>query len=139
MNEFFIFDTNTLLSAVFNQNSKPGLALKAARISGTLLVSDEIIAEYILVFSREKFSKWLSLETRINFIENIINYALPVQVTENVAMCRDPKDDKYLSLALASQANCIVTGDVDLLILHPFKNIPILNAADFLLSIKAKH
>ena len=97
-----------------------------------LLVSEEIIAEYITVFSREKFNKWLSLKTRIDFIENIISHALPIQVTDNIIACRDPKDDKYLSLAKASQADCIVSGDQDLLILNPFENIPILNAADFL-------
>jgi putative PIN family toxin of toxin-antitoxin system len=134
--EFFVFDTNILLSAVFNENSTPGIALKKARTIGVLLVSEEIIAEYITVFSREKFNKWLSLKTRIDFIENIISHALPIQVTDNIIACRDPKDDKYLSLAKASQADCIVSGDQDLLILNPFENIPILNAADFLTALE---
>lgn len=130
--EFFVFDTNILLSAVFNENSTPGKALKKARTVGTLLVSDEIISEYLIVFSREKFGKWLSLKTRIDFIENIISNALPIQVLEKVVACRDPKDDKYLSLAKTAQADCIVSGDQDLLVLNPFENIPIFNAADFL-------
>jgi len=134
--EFFIFDTNTLVSAVFNENSTPGIALKKARILGTLLVSDEIIAEYLTVFSRDKFNKWLSLKTRIDFIENIITTALPIQVFEKVVVCRDANDDKYLSLAKASQADCIISGDQDLLVLNPFENIPILNAADFLERLK---
>lgn len=138
MNKFFIFDTNTLLSALFNQHSKPGLALTIARLSGTLLISDEVAAEYLDVFSREKFNKWLSLDIRLNFIENIITYALPIQITENVVACRDPKDDKYLSLAIASQADCVITGDNDLLILNPFENIPILNPSDFLIMMKPK-
>lgn len=133
--EFFVFDTNILLSAVFNENSTPGKALKKARTMGTLLISDEIISEYLIVFSREKFGKWLSLKTRIDFIENIISNALPIQVLEKVVVCRDPKDDKYLSLAKTAQADCIVSGDQDLLILHPFENIPIFNAADFLNTI----
>jgi len=136
MNKFFIFDTNTLLSALFNQHSIPGLALTIARLSGTLLISDEVAAEYLDVFSREKFNKWLSLDIRLNFIENIITYALPIQITENVVACRDPKDDKYLSLAITSQAECVITGDNDLLILNPFENIPILNPSDFLIMMK---
>jgi hypothetical protein len=36
------------------------------------------------------------------------------------------------SLALAIKADCIVTGDKDLLVLHPFREIPILTPADFL-------
>lgn len=134
MNRFFVFDTNTLLSAVFNEASTPGLALKKARLTGTLLVSAEIVDEYLTVFCRESFNKWLSLETRIEFIENIISNALPIHVVERVSACRDPNDDKYLSLALASQTDCIVSGDKDLLILHPFHNIPIYNAADFIMS-----
>lgn len=133
--EFFVFDTNILLSAVFNEHSTPGAALKKARTFGTLLVSDEIISEYLIVFSREKFNKWLSLKTRINFIENIITNALPIQILEKVVACRDSKDDKYLSLAKTAQADCIVSGDQDLLVLNPFEGIPILSAADFLQTV----
>jgi predicted nucleic acid-binding protein len=49
-----------------------------------------------------------------------------------VTACRDSNDDKFLALALAIKANCIVTGDQDLLVLHPFQGIPILTPADFL-------
>ena len=40
--------------------------------------------------------------------------------------CRDPKDDKFLELALNGKATHIVSGDEDLLVLHPFRGIPIL-------------
>jgi predicted nucleic acid-binding protein len=48
--EFFVFDTNILLSAVFNENSTPGIALKKARTLGTLLVSDELYQSIWLYF-----------------------------------------------------------------------------------------
>jgi len=132
MNNYFIFDTNTLLSALFNEGSTAGLALKRARISGTLLVSDEIVAEYVIVFSREKFNRWVKMETRIDFIENIISNSISINPAQTITACRDPKDDKYLSLAISAQASCIITGDKDLLVLHPFDKIPILNPTDFL-------
>jgi predicted nucleic acid-binding protein len=47
-------------------------------------------------------------------------------------VCRDPKDDKFLEAALTSQADCLVTGDADLLVLDPFEGIPILRPAEFL-------
>lgn len=50
----------------------------------------------------------------------------------SIPVCRDPKDDKYLTLALAAKAKVIVTGDLALLILHPFQGIPILKSSDFL-------
>ena len=53
------------------------------------------------------------------------------KISETIIECRDPKDNKFLELAVCANATCI-TGDKDLLILHPFRNIPILNAVDFL-------
>ena len=39
--------------------------------------------------------------------------------------CRDPKDDKLLDTALLGRADCLVTGDQDLLVMSPFHGIPI--------------
>lgn len=136
MNNYFIFDTNTLLSALFNEESTSGLALKKARTLGTLLVSREIVEEYIVVFSREKFNRWVKIETRIDFIENIISNSISINPDQSIKACRDPKDDKYLSLGVSAQASYIVTGDKDLLILNPFQQISILNSSDFLASFK---
>lgn len=127
---------NTLLSALFNEESSSGLALKKARMSGTLLVSREIVEEYIIVFSREKFNRWVQIETRIDFIENIISNSISINPEQSIKACRDPKDDKYLSLAVSAQASYIVTGDKDLLVLNPFQQIPILNPSDFLASFE---
>jgi uncharacterized protein len=132
MNRFWIFDTNTLLSALMNEGSIPGRALIKARETGVLLTSPEIAAEYFEVFSRPKFEKYVSLEIRIAFIENIITNAFAIEPLEKITTCRDPKDNKFLELALAAGATCIISGDQDLLILNPFENIPIVSPADFL-------
>jgi uncharacterized protein len=56
-----------------------------------------------------------------------------VEPTETVRECRDPKDDKYLALAAAGQADVIVSSDIrHLLSMHPWRGIPILSPADFL-------
>jgi predicted nucleic acid-binding protein len=55
-----------------------------------------------------------------------------VEITEMIEACRDPKDNKVLEVAVNGQATCIVTGDEDLRILHPFRGIPILTPAEFL-------
>jgi putative PIN family toxin of toxin-antitoxin system len=47
-------------------------------------------------------------------------------------VCRDPKDNKFLELAVEAGAACLITGDKDLLILNPFQNTPILTASEFL-------
>lgn len=51
-----------------------------------------------------------------------------------ITACRDPRDNKFLELAVAAKAACIVTGDNDLLALHPFRSVPILSPSDFLVS-----
>ena len=56
------------------------------------------------------------------------------EATVRVADCRDPKDDKYLELALASGADTIVSSDKDLLVLHPWRDVRVLNPADYLSS-----
>ncbi|HEY5405662.1 MAG TPA: hypothetical protein VIJ92_01180 [Ginsengibacter sp.] len=68
MNKFFIFDTNTLLSALFDETSVPAMALKKARLQHVLLISELIKAEYRRVFFRTKFDKYISVSTRIEFI-----------------------------------------------------------------------
>src|SRR5882762_7401470 len=82
--EFWIIDTNTLLSALLNEDSTPGIVLKKARETGVLLISAEIASEYFNVFSRPKFGKYLSLEIRLEFIENIISNALIIEPKEKI-------------------------------------------------------
>jgi len=134
-NKFYVVDTNVLLSAVFNFESDAAKAVIHIRNTGSILTSEEIIKEYLNVFSRPKFDKWISLETRFRFIENIIENSIRLKVTKTITACRDPKDDIYLSLAVFAQANGIISGDKDLLTLNPFQRIPIINATSFLNSL----
>jgi uncharacterized protein len=53
---------------------------------------------------------------------------------EEIRECRDPKDDKFLELAIDGRASEIVTGDADLLAMHPFRGIAVLTPATFLQS-----
>ena len=130
--KFFVFDTNVLISAIFDFNSSPAAALTKARNLGRLLISHEVAMEYLSVFSRKKLDKWITFENRINFIENIIENSMFVNITKHVSVCRDYKDNMFLSLAISAQSDCIVSGDKDLLVLHPFNGIPILNPVDFM-------
>jgi predicted nucleic acid-binding protein len=57
-----------------------------------------------------------------------------VEITERIVACRDPKDDKFLELAVNGRADAIVTGDDDLLVLNPFRGIPIITPAAFVQS-----
>jgi len=128
----YVFDTNVTISAALFEQSAPGQALYAALSRGELLVSQASLAELGEVLGREKFDRYLSREEREKFLVKLIQQAVVVDITEEVRACRDAKDDKFLELAVCGRATCIVTGDTDLLALHPFRGIPILSPAQLL-------
>ncbi len=128
-----VLDTNTLLSTVFSYDSISAQAFRKALSEGDIVYSSETLAELIDVFSRSKFDKYVTPKQRNSFIKDYLKAAIPVFAPPlSTPICRDPKDDKYLALALAANANVIVSGDLDLLILHPFKGITIVKSSDFL-------
>ncbi len=59
-----------------------------------------------------------------------------VEIVEKVRVCRDPKDDKILDLAINGQATYIVSGDKDLLVLNPFRGVKIVSAEEFLKEVE---
>ena len=73
----------------------------------------------------------MPFEERIETLTKLLDGARVVFVTERITACRDPDDDMFLELAVAGHATHLVTGDADLLALHPFRGIAILTAADF--------
>jgi uncharacterized protein len=85
-----------------------------------------------MVLSRKKFDNYVSLEDRQKFILYLKNLAEIIDVVNHVQVCRDTKDDKFISLAIAGNANLIITGDEDLLVIKCYQSIPILSPKDFL-------
>ena len=130
----YILDTNTLLSASLSVDNKSITAQVYQKVlsKGILLASDETFAELADVIFRSKFDKYLSDSRRLEFIADFRKSAIWIEVTHHVTDCRNKKDNKFLSLALASNATLIVSGDDDLLVLNPYKNIPIITARVFL-------
>ncbi len=132
MIDTFIFDTNALISSNLLENSVNRKAFNKALDKGILLYSTSTFDEFAKTFIRSKFEKYLSLSKRMSVIAEFQARAALIDVRATVTACRDPKDNKFLELAISANASCIITGDKDLLILNPFRNIPILNAVDFL-------
>jgi predicted nucleic acid-binding protein len=65
------------------------------------------------------------------WLSRLLTVAELVTITKRVTECRDPKDNKFLELALNGKADVIVSGDHDLLMLNPFREIPIVKPAAF--------
>ena len=127
----FVFDTNTIISALLFSNSIPRQAFDAARKHGKLLLSQPVIEELANVLARPKFDRYVTSIERFEFLAALIAKSDQVTVTVSIAACRDPKDNKFLELLVSGNGDCLVTGDQDLLILHPYNAIPILTATDF--------
>ena len=128
----YVFDANAIVSALLLPGSTPRRAFDKACAQSRLFLSESVINELDDVLRRPRFEKYVREDERIHFLVTLLREAHIVRVTATVADCRDPKDNKYLELAQAAQATCIVTGDKDLLDLHPYHGIPILTPRQFL-------
>jgi putative PIN family toxin of toxin-antitoxin system len=128
----FVFDTNSLVSALLLPLSISRRALDRAAENGDLMFSIETLAELKEVLIRSKFDKYVLLINRLDFINKLQAEGTLIVTLSNFTVCRDVKDNKFLNLAVDSRATCIVSGDNDLLILSSFHNIPIITPANFI-------
>jgi putative PIN family toxin of toxin-antitoxin system len=126
-----------MVSALLFDQSKPAQAFNAALDRGSILLSHSVLKELTEVLGRKKLHPYLVPEEREQFIIAllILKESLFIDTNETIQVCRDPKDDKILELAVNGRADCIITGDKDLLILNPFRKIPIIKPDEFLTSI----
>jgi len=127
-----VFDTNVLVSALLLPDSKPRHALNRALREGRVLISFAVLAELNEVLSRKRFRRYVDEEDVRSFLAALTREADWVDVGIQIQACRDPKDDKFLELAVSGQGTHIVTGDADLLALNPFRGIEILPPHRFL-------
>ena len=110
----------------------PFKALEKARKTGIILFSESTFNELEMVLLRRKFDKYFSVEERLQIIERFYLDGAFLKVIEGGQHSRDAKDDQFLHLAIQANADCIISGDDDLLVLNPFQGIPILSSVDFL-------
>ena len=127
-----VFDTNVLVSALLFEQSTPAQAFFAVLQDGEVLISAALAYEISTILQRKKFDRYLSEEHREAFLIALVQTSTLVEVTKTITACRDPKDNMLLELAVSGKADVIVTGDSDLLVLHPFEKIDILRPEAFL-------
>ncbi|HIK09172.1 MAG TPA: putative toxin-antitoxin system toxin component, PIN family [Oscillatoriaceae cyanobacterium M33_DOE_052] len=127
-----VIDTNVIVSALIFYKSTTMQSFIEAKEKGVFLISDNILSELIDVLSRPKFDRYLSREIREDFLASLFTEAEIIKITEKIEVCRDSKDNKFLEVAVNGNATHIITGDGDLLELHPFRGISILTPRQFL-------
>jgi uncharacterized protein len=127
-----VFDTNVLVSALLIPGSIPQRALERAFRSGDILLSLALLAELSEVLTRKQFRRYVDEEDVRRFVVALTREAQLVDVDVQIKVCRDADDDKILELAVSGLASHIVTGDLDLLVLDPFRGIRIISPQMFL-------
>ena len=129
MTKRVILDTNVLLSRLLLPASKPSRVVRRFLDRAQPIVSEETLKELAETLSPPKLDLYVSRPDRQKFFELFARVAEWVPVTTTIRRCRDPKDDKFLELAIDGNADWIITGDKDLLELSPFQSTSILNPA----------
>ena len=133
-----VLDTNLLVSALVFRSPAMNW-LRPAWQAGDFVpvVSRETIAELERVLRYPRFH--LSADDLPNLLADYLPWCERVTVATPpvVPDCRDPGDRPFLALALVAGADCLVTGDADLLVLAPQFAIPIIKPAAFRLRLYA--
>ena len=137
MKQRIVVDTSTLVSAALRADSKPRQALRRAVVLFELCLSGATVSELETVLARPQFAKYAAAETLRAFIESIRAegrmFSVSAADLEKVEpRCRDAEDHHVLALAIVAKVDLIVASDHDLLVLNPWRGIPILTPAQFL-------
>jgi putative PIN family toxin of toxin-antitoxin system len=126
-----VFDASSIVGALLKQGSVPERALLLARSKDTVCLSVAVEAEIRDVLSRPKFERYLPESRVLRILELITAAAIQVEIINSVTDCRDTKDNKYLELALAADAEFIIASDNDLLALDPWRGIRIITPLEY--------
>ena len=132
MRNVVVLDSNLIVSAFLNPKSVAAQALSIGLEHFSVACSKETFAELVDVLARDKFDKYVSKAARAALLELYAQSVLFFDAPVTVADCKDPKDNKFLALALVAEAKVFVSGDKkDLLVLNPYKGIEIIGLRAF--------
>jgi hypothetical protein len=128
----YVIDTGVIVSALLQPKSIPRQSFDLAFDLGQVMASEATLNELSQVLRRTKFDRYLTMQERLQFLATFARDVTITDVKLTFNDCRDPKDNKFLELAISSNTTCIISGDNDLLILHPFRGVKILTPQLFL-------
>ena len=125
-----VVDTNVILSAALSPNGIPATLLDGLLQIGKLVFSGQTFAELEGRVWLPKLDRYLPMDRRHRLLREVNAAAIwvnvPTSISERV-FSRDPKDDAFIHTALAAGVSRLITGDNDLLCLHPLGDLHILS------------
>ena len=131
-----VLDTNVLISALLSKTGAPAQLVHRVFAHHTPVWSQACFAELESRLWKPKFDRYASLDDRRSFLMDARSIGLWVDITAAMAtqkFSRDPDDDKFVHTALAADAQWLVSGDQDLLLLAPIQGLKVLTPAQALL------
>jgi putative PIN family toxin of toxin-antitoxin system len=130
-----VLDNNIFISAAFWRGKPYDVFERAVLRQDTVFVTDDILIEIENTLRKPKFTAIYSLDQINRAVANIkklCQKVIPYPHHQVVGVCRDKDDNVYLECALASNADCIITGYKDLLDLNEYNGIKIITAKEYL-------
>ena len=104
----WVLDTNTLISRMLAPRGIVARAVDKALATGVLLASEETLTELADVLARPKFDRYVSREVRQQFLALLSGVVRVIPITHRIEVCRDPKDDMMLHVALNGEAQWLI-------------------------------
>jgi putative PIN family toxin of toxin-antitoxin system len=130
--ERVVIDTNVFLSGLLSSTSTPARAVERAIREDQVLASKDTLRELARKLLSPRFDRYVARERRMALLDRLAPNLVLVEIVQRIRACRDPKDDQFLEVAVNGSANVLVTGDRDLLSLHPFRGVDISSPSAYL-------
>ena len=130
-----VIDTNLLISALIGQKTRAyfeKITTAYTEEKVQIYYCDTLVSEFWEVASRPYFRRYFSLHQSLTFIRAFLGICEEAKVTTSTATSRDPKDNFLLSLCSTVQADYLVSGDKDLLVLVLYENTQIVALGNFI-------
>jgi hypothetical protein len=125
-----VIDTNVWISFLIGKilgNLKNYILDEKIRV----ITSEEQIEELVSVLRRPKFKEYFTESDIEELLFLVYKTCQFVEIKENVNDCRDKRDNFILEIAINGEADYIITGDQDLMVLNPYRGTRILSFHDF--------
>lgn len=128
-----VVDTNVLISALLLPAGPPGLVVThLANSNATLLLSRVTFLELATRLDRPKFDRYRTRAQMNRYLEWLADVAEWIKPSICIEACRDHDDNRFLEVLVAGDGDVLISGDADLLALHPFEGRPIVAPGVFL-------
>lgn len=130
--ERVVIDTNVFISGLLSSTSVAAEVVERTVSHHHVLASRDTLRELMKKLLAPKFDRYVTRTRREALLERLAPNVEMIEIVQHVRACRDAKDDKFLEVAVNGDADVLVSGDQDLLVLHPFRGTDIVSPADYL-------